>query len=214
MGVRSLTAPAPARASSVLDLARACAENSRVIKVSAVSVSVAAAVAFVFTLGLSIPSGVVRAEEKRASPHEQASAAIGGKKVAIQYGRPYKKGRPIFGALVPYGQIWRTGADEATTLTTEGDLTIGTLRVPKGTYALFTLPGKTEWTLVVNKTAKQWGAFSYDAKADLGRVPMKVAASAAPVEQFTIAVEAAGERKGTLKLSWDNLVASVALSAP
>jgi hypothetical protein len=193
------------------------------------SSSIVAAVAISLTFGaaaLPVLSGVARAEEKRASPHDQTSAAIGGKKVIIQYGRPYKKGRQIFGeagglgtigagsALVPYGQIWRTGADEATTLTTDGDLMIGTLRVPKGSYALFTLPGKDEWTLVVNKTAKQWGAFSYDKKEDLGRVPMKVGSAAAPVEQFTIAIEPTGERKATLKLSWDKVVATVPLSAP
>jgi hypothetical protein len=166
------------------------------------------------SLVLSTFAGAGRAEDKRASPHDQASAVIAGKKVTIEYGRPYKKGRPIFGGLVPYGQVWRTGADEATILTTEGDLMIGALRVAKGSYALFTLPGKTEWTLVVNKVSHQWGAFSYDAKEDVGRVPMKLGVPPAPVEQFTIAVEPAGARNATLKLSWDKLVASVALTAP
>jgi len=172
------------------------------------------AFALVVPLGLSVLAGGAGAEEKRASPHDEASATIAGKKVTIRYGRPYKKGREIFGGLVPYGQVWRTGADEATTLTTETDLLIGTLKVPKGSYALFTLPEKNQWTLVVNKTAKQWGAFSYNPKDDLGRVPMKLGATAASVEQFTIGLEPAGERKATLKLSWDKLVASVALAAP
>ncbi|MFO0574361.1 MAG: DUF2911 domain-containing protein [Polyangia bacterium] len=160
-------------------------------------------------------AGLSRAEDKRASPHEQVSAVLGGKKVTIDYGRPFKKGRQVFGgagALVPGGQVWRTGADEATVLTTEGDLTIGTLRVPAGSYALFTVPGDKEWTLVVNKVAKQWGAFKYDAKQDLGRTAMKVAATAAPVEQFTIAIETQGDKQGTLKLSWDKVVATVPLA--
>ena len=128
-------------------------------------------------------------------------------------GIPAKKGLPHRRrTLVPYDQVWRTGADEATTLTTDGDLTIGTLRVPKGTYALFTVPGKSAWTLVVNKTAKQWGAFSYDAKEDLGSVPMQVAASPAPVDQLTIELLPAGDRKAILELSWDKLVASVGLA--
>jgi hypothetical protein len=159
-------------------------------------------------------AGAGLAAGERASPHDQVSAVIAGKKVTIQYGRPYKKGRAIFGELVPYDRIWRTGADEATILTTDGDLMIGTLRVAKGSYALFTLPRKNEWTLVVNKVSHQWGAFSYDAKDDVGRAAMKLAAPAAPVEQFTIEVQPAGDRKGTLKLSWDNVVASVQLSAP
>ena len=166
------------------------------------------------SMSMSISAATAGADDKRASPHDQVSAVIAGKKVTIQYGRPYKKGRSIFGGLVPYGQIWRTGADEATTLTTEGDLTIGTLRVPKGSYALFTLPGKDEWTLVVNKVSRQWGAFSYDAKQDLGRVPMKVGAAPTPVEQFTITVEPTDGRSASLKLSWDKLVTSVRLGAP
>lgn len=171
-----------------------------------------AGVALVLTFALS--ASAVGADEKRASPHEQVSATVAGRKVTVSYGRPYKKGRVIFGGLVPYNQVWRTGADEATTLVTDGDLMLGTLRVPKGSYALFTLPGKSAWTLVVNKTAKQWGAFSYDAKQDLGRVPLKVGEGAAPVEQFTIELQPAGERKAILKLSWDKVVATVGLGAP
>src|SRR4051812_41493206 len=82
---------------------------------------------------------VSRAEKERASPHADVNATVAGKKITISYGRPYKKGRAIWGGLVPWDQIWRTGADEATTLTTDGDLTLGTLKVPKGSYALFTL---------------------------------------------------------------------------
>jgi hypothetical protein len=172
------------------------------------------AVTLAVVLGWCALGGGLRAQEKRASPHEQASVTLAGKKVTIQYGRPYKKGRAIFGGLVPYGQVWRTGADEATTLTTDGDLMIGALRVPKGAYALFTVPEKDRWTLVVNKTAKQWGAFSYNAKDDLGRVPMKVGAAPASVEQFTIKLEPAGDRKATLQLSWENVVASAPLTMP
>jgi hypothetical protein len=182
------------------------------------TIGLALAFVLVVSLGLSTltGTGIVRAEDKRLSPHDRASVTLAGKKVTIEYGRPYKKGRLIFGGLVPYGQIWRTGADEATTLTTEADLVIGTLRVPKGSYSLFALPEKNQWTLVVNKTAKQWGAFSYNPKDDLGRVPMKVGATGAPVEQLTIELEPAGERKSTLKLSWDRLAAtvSVSLTAP
>ena len=85
--------------------------------------------------------------------------------------------------------------------------------MPKGTYALFTVPGEKEWTLVVNKEAKQWGAYKYDAKQDLGRTAMKVSAAAAPVEQLTIAIEPQGAKAGTLKLSWDKTVATVGITA-
>jgi len=170
---------------------------------------IAASVLAVLTAAVAL-----KATEKRASPHEQATASLGGKKITVEYGRPYVKGREIFGKLVPWGQVWRTGADEATTLTTDADLTVGTLHVPKGTYSLFTLPTEKEWTLVFNKTAKQWGAFQYDAKQDLGRTPLKLAALPAAVEQFTIAFEPQGGTKATLKLSWDKTSANVAISAP
>ena len=169
------------------------------------NVSLAAAV-------LGLTAGYVAHAENRASPHEEVHATVGGKKITIVYGRPYKKGRDIFGALVPWGQVWRTGADEATTLTTDGDLTIGDLKVPKGSYALFTIPGASQWQLVVNKTPKQWGAFKYDAKDDLGKTAMKVGAAPAPLEQLTISVDPAAGGKATLKVGWDKTVASVAVT--
>lgn len=146
--------------------------------------------------------------QDRVSPHEKVTATVGGKKVTIDYGRPSKKGRDIFGGLVPYGQVWRTGADEATVLTTEGDLMIGPLHVPAGSYSLFTIPGEKEWTLVLNKQVKQWGAFKYDQKMDFGRAPMKVSKSA-PAETFTIAIDPKGGSDATLKMSWDTTTASI-----
>lgn len=156
-------------------------------------------------------AGSARAERQRASPHADVAATLAGKKVTVSYGRPYMKGRVIFGGLVPWDQVWRTGADEATTFTTEADVVIGGLKVPKGEYALFTIPTEKQWTLVVNKTAKQWGAFKYDAAQDLGRAPMTVTASTKPVEQFTIEMVPAGKQL-TLKLSWDKTVATVAIA--
>jgi hypothetical protein len=152
--------------------------------------------------------GVLRAEKKRASPHESVSMTVAGKKITIEYGRPYMKGRTIFGSLVPWDKVWRTGADEAAVLTTEGDITIGTLKVPKGTYSLFTIPSQKSWTLVVNKVAKQWGAFDYKPAQDLGRTPMTVTPNAAPVEEFTIELK----DPGTLTMSWDKTTASVSIS--
>lgn len=163
-------------------------------------------------LGLLLGSAaLIQAQRQRVSPHETVSAVIGGKKVTIEYGRPSKKGREIFGKLVPYDQVWRAGADEATTITTEGDLMIGSLHVPAGTYALFTIPTQSEWTLIVNKTAKQWGAFKYDANTDLGRVKMKVGKASAPVETFTITLAAKSGANGELSMSWDTVEASIPL---
>jgi hypothetical protein len=170
--------------------------------------AIALAAASIAALSLA---GSARAERQRASPHADVNATLAGKKITISYGRPYMKGRAIFGGLVPWNQVWRTGADEATTFTTEADVVIGGLKVPRGEYALFTIPTEKQWTLVVNKTAKQWGAFQYDAAQDLGRAAMTVASSTKPVEQFTIEMVPAGKQL-TLKLAWDKTVVTVAIA--
>lgn len=174
------------------------------------AIAIAAASIAVFALAAT-GHAEDKKQDKRASPHADVSATLGGKKITVSYGRPFAKGRAIFGGLVPWNDVWRTGADEATTFTTEADVVIGGLKVPKGEYALFTIPTEKQWTLVLNKTAKQWGAFKYDVKQDLGRAPMTVAASAKPVEQFTIDLVPAGKQL-TLKLSWDKTTASVAIA--
>ena len=156
-----------------------------------------------------IAAGTLTAQEKRKSPHETVSATVAGKTISISYGRPYLKGRKaVGGALVPYGQVWRMGADEATKLTTDTDLMIGDLKVPKGSYSLFILAEKDKWTLIVNKTADQWGAFNYNQSQDLGRVPMRTNSSPSPAEQFTITL-AEAQNMVTLHLAWENVEASV-----
>jgi hypothetical protein len=150
----------------------------------------------------------VAAQGNRVSPHETTELTLNGKKITVTYGRPYMKGRKIMGGLVPFGQVWRTGADEASVLKTEADLMIGNLAVPKGSYAIFTLPTETGWKLIVNKVADQFGAFDYDEKQDLGRVDMKVDKTSAPVEQFTISLAKSGAG-GVIKMDWENTSASV-----
>jgi len=147
---------------------------------------------------------------KGGSAHDQSVYKAGDQTITITYGRPVKKGREIFGKLVPYGEVWRTGADEATTIKTTGDLMMGPLHVVAGEYSLFTIPGEKEWTLVLNKTADQWGAFKYDKAMDYGRTPMKVSKAAKPVEQLTITLEGKGSDR-TLKIAWDNVVATAPL---
>ena len=154
-------------------------------------------------------AGSAVAQDKRASPHETVSEMINGKKITITYGRPFKKGRVIFGGLEPWGKVWRTGADEATTITLEGDAMIGPLHVIAGTYSLFTIPNEKEWTLVLNKTAKQWGAFKYDQAADYGRAAMKVTKAKAPIEQMTIAIKKKSDHEAVLEVMWDETVASI-----
>lgn len=151
-------------------------------------------------------SGTLAQERKRASPHETTTATVDGAKISITYGRPYAKGRKIMGGLVPYGQVWRTGADEATTLVTDRALMLGSTHVEPGTYTLYTLPGEKEWQLIINKQTGQWGT-EYDQKQDVGRIPMKVGKTSGPVEQLTVEIAdtAAG---GEIRLSWENTLAT------
>lgn len=137
----------------------------------------------------------------RASPHDKATVNLGGKDITIDYGLPYLKGRSVGKEVAPYGQVWRTGADEATKLTTPVNLKIGTLAVPAGSYSLYTLPTEKAWKLIINKTADQWGT-EYNQGTDFGRVDMKLSTAAAPVEQLTISFDKAGEKKATLKIAW------------
>lgn len=136
--------------------------------------------------------------KKPLSPPAKAEATVKGKKITVDYSAPSKRGRVIMGELVPYGKVWRTGANAATTLTTESDLMIGSLHVPAGKYTLYTIPGEKEWTLIVNKQTGQWGT-DYDEKQDLGRTKLNVApALKTPVETFVIGV---GD---TLSFTWEN----------
>ena len=159
------------------------------------------------TSGMAAPAGGAR--PAAASPRDTARGAVGGVNVLVDYGRPYRKGRTVFAAngLVPFGQVWRTGANAATTLVTSGDLTVGGTRLPAGTYTLYTVPNATAWQLVVNRQTGQWGTV-YSQAQDFARVPMTVRTLAAPVEQFTVAVEG-----DALVMRWETTEARAALAA-
>ena len=149
---------------------------------------------------------------KRPSPPVQAKWDLGGgQSVTIDYSSPRTKGRKIYGELVPFGQVWRTGANEATTLVTPVDLTIGGMAVPAGSYTIFTVPNKDKWTLVISKKTGEWGT-DYPGQAnDLARVDMKVSALPSPVENFTVSFEKAGAG-ANLNIDWETTRASVMVS--
>ena len=140
------------------------------------------------------------------SPEKQTSATIAGKQIRMEYSAPSARGRKVMGEVVPYGQVWRTGADGATTLVTDGDLKFGSLTVPKGVYTVWTLPGENGWQLIINKQTGQWGT-NYDASQDLGRVPMKVTKLSSPREQVQITLKPTGGNKGELQVSWGDVEA-------
>lgn len=147
------------------------------------------------------------------SPGACASVALGASRVDVQYGSPSKKGREVFGGLVPYGEVWRTGANEATVLTTDTPLVIGGEELPAGSYSLFTIPGETEWTLIFNSVAEQWGAFEYDAGQDVLRTVATPGAPDALQEQFSISFERVSDLEALLVLEWDDVRVSVPLAA-
>ena len=147
-------------------------------------------------------------DKKPLSPAAKAEATIGGKQLSVTYNAPSRRGRVIMGELVPYGKVWRTGANKATTFTTSSDVMLGNLHVPAGTYSLFTIPGEKEWTLIVNKQTGQWGT-NYDQSQDLGRVKMTVAPLKTPIETFVIGLEPGNGTQGTLAMTWENTRATV-----
>jgi hypothetical protein len=165
-----------------------------------------------FALASTVALGIAFGQ----SPKAEASTTINGKKITIKYSAPSVRGRQVFGdggviSKDPTYPVWRAGANSATTLITEGDLDIGGLKVPKGTYTLFVLLGQPQWKLIVNKQTGQWG-LSYDQSKDLGRVDMTMSKPAAPVETFKIILDGTGGNKGKLTMEWADTAGSVPLT--
>ncbi|MEP6822452.1 MAG: DUF2911 domain-containing protein [Chthoniobacterales bacterium] len=159
---------------------------------------------------LALVSPLLADEKPRVSPHEKVTANVDGNEMIIVYGRPYTKDpksgapRKIWGGLVPYGKVWRMGADEATLLTTDKEIEMGGKSIAPGTYSLFLLPDEGDGAkLIVNKQTGQWGT-KYDEAQDLARVDLKKGTTANPVDQFTIAIEKNDGSGGELRLSWES----------
>ena len=160
---------------------------------------------------LAVAGIALRAQQDKASrpsPPAKAECKIDGKTATIDYSSPRAKGRKIFGGLVPYGQIWRAGANEATSLVTTGDINFGGKTVPAGKYTIFAIPGEDKWTLVVSKKTGEWGTAYPGPDNDLARIDMKVSKTSAPVENFTIAFDQKGSTC-TLRMEWENTSAAV-----
>lgn len=153
--------------------------------------------------------------QDKAKPSPPASATCdlgGGKMIKTDYSSPRMKGRKIFGDLVPYGQVWRTGANEASTFVPSTDVMVGGKSVPAGNYTIFTVPNADKWTLIVNKKTGEWGIpYKYESD-ELARVDMKVSKLSAPVENFTISYEKSGNGC-TMNIEWESTRASVDIKA-
>jgi hypothetical protein len=149
----------------------------------------------------------------KPSPAASATCDLGGgKTVKTDYSSPRMKGRKIYGDLVPFGDVWRTGANDATTFVASSDVTVGGKAVPAGKYTLFTVPKADGWTLIINKKTGEWGIpYKYESD-ELARVDMKVSKLPAPVENFTIAYDKSSSGC-MLRLDWETTRASVDVSA-
>ncbi len=175
--------------------------------------------ASLFALATLAPAQMEMSRDKSKRPSPPASAECkfsDGKTIKIDYSSPRAKGRKIFGAasenaLVPYGEIWRTGANEATTFATDTNVMVGDKPVPAGTYTIFTVPKADSWWLVISKKTGEWGTPYPGEKEDLVRVPMKVSENGPPVENFLIAFDQ-GASKCKLRLEWETTVASVEIT--
>jgi hypothetical protein len=172
-------------------------------------------VAFVFVGGL----GTASAQDKKAikfpgiqkSPTDISYMRDGRRgpvTAKVVYSRPFKKDREVFGGIVPFGKVWRTGADEATEITFYEDVMFGGKEVKAGSYALFTIPNKDSWDVILNSGLHQWGAFTYDEKMDVARTKAKVAMMDDAVENFSIAFE-----DGNMILAWDKTMVAVPIKA-
>jgi hypothetical protein len=156
---------------------------------------------------------VMTQQTKKFSPEEVVTLVKDDMKLEVKYCRPFKKGREIFGGLVPYGEVWRTGANEATTFTTDTEIELGGTRVQPGTYTLWTIPGPDEWKVILNDKRYGWGVSwggvaSREAENDVATATVPVGTTAVNVEQFTIHFT---EEPLAMVMSWDDVMVSVPL---
>jgi hypothetical protein len=163
-------------------------------------------------LALSLLSAAQMGGDKpRPSPPANAQCKFAdGKSIKVDYSSPRAKGRKIYGGLVPYGQVWRTGANEATTFVTDAALSIGGKDVPAGSYTMFTIPAEAKWSLIISKKTGEWGT-EYPEGQDLGRYDMSVSKTSAPVENFTISFHEMGTGCH-MYMDWENTRATIELS--
>src|ERR1700733_9063801 len=151
--------------------------------------------------------------KSRPSPPASATCDLGGgKNIKTDYSSPRMKGRKIYGDLVPFGQVWRTGANDATTFVPSADVVVGGTTVSAGSYTLFTVPDASGWKLIINKKTGEWGIPYKHESDELARIDMNVSKLPSPVENFTIAYDKSGNGC-TLRIDWETTRASVNISA-
>jgi len=142
------------------------------------------------------------------SPSDSSVLVITDKRISVNYSRPAMRGRKIMGSVVPYGVFWRTGANAATSFVTQTDIVLSGVKIPRGSYTLYTLPSSKQWKLIINKQTGQWGTV-YNEKFDLARIPLNKKILKQPVEKFTITLERTAEKSGVMKFIWEKTQLSI-----
>lgn len=167
---------------------------------------------FAAILMVSIAFTATAQSGKPKSPPATASHSVGDLKIDINYNAPSVRGRAVWGNLVPYGKVWRTGANSATTFNINQDVLINGKKLAAGKYSLFTIPSDGEWTIIFNKEANQWGAYSYDKGQDALRITTKTGTTQTFMEQMTFEVGDNDENIGVVSFMWENLKTSFNVS--
>ena len=171
--------------------------------------------AFVAVAVLAIPGHSALGQSAAPLPSEAATASVtvAGGTIDVKYNTPHMRGRKIMGELVPYGQVWRTGANPATTLITSVPLKFGNLLVPAGTHTIYTLPTAEAWQLIINNQTGQWGT-EYKPEMDLGRIPMKAKPMTSPQEVMSISFENTTPTSTELHVRWETTDRYVTIAKP
>jgi hypothetical protein len=163
-------------------------------------------------LVVGVFKGMHGAQAQKPSPAAKASCDLGGgKTLTVDYSSPRMKGRKIFGGLVPYGEVWRSGANEATTFVTDADIMVGSKAVPAGSYTIFTIPDKDKWTLIISKKTGEWGTAYPGADQDFARIDMTPSTLPANEENFTVAFDKSATGC-TMHLDWETTRASIVVA--
>lgn len=165
------------------------------------------AISFLFALGTE-----AQIKAPQPSPVGKISQTVGLTDISIEYSRPSMKGRKIFGGLVPYNELWRTGANASTKITFSENVKIAGQELKKGTYAIFTIPGEKEWTIIVHKNLDHWGTDDYKQEEDVFRVMVKPVGLSAPVETFTMSVDNLKNASCDISMSWEKTSVSIPVS--
>ncbi|EDY81934.1 hypothetical protein VDG1235_1554 [Verrucomicrobiia bacterium DG1235] len=170
-----------------------------------------AATAAAFALAVSASAQL---NTPAASPYSELKQTVGLTEIQLVYSRPSMKGREIFGGLVPYGSVWRTGANQPTKISFSDDVVLGGKEVDAGTYALYTIPGKSEWTVIIYSNTELWGSFGYDQANDVVRFKVKPSKLGHAVESLTIGLDSLSNSSASIYLDWDHTRVAFSVEVP